>query len=129
MKIESNTVAAILLHASRRANTEVCNQPMKVICVDAELSRRFGNVLAAAFQGGTHDPLFRLLHSLVLYRSLDFGWQFLLEQVLVEILGEDIITRAEYNGPLDCVFEFSNISRPIVMNQPRARVRRDSFHR
>src|SRR5215471_743684 len=129
MTIESNAVTAMLLYRPRRSNAQVPNQSMQVIGVDAKLSRRFRNVPASTFQRRTHDPLFSLLNGLVVYGCLNFGRYFLLEQVLVEILREHIIAGAEYNCPLDRVFEFSNVSRPIVMNQPRARVRRDSFYR
>src|SRR5262245_28647154 len=129
MSIESNAVTAIVLRRPRRPNTQVPNQSMQIIGVDAKLSRRFRNVSASTFQRGTHNPLFGLFHSFVVYGRLNFGRHFLLEQVLVEILWEHIITGTEYDGSLDRVFELSNVSRPIVVNQPGARVRRDPFHR
>src|SRR5215831_5792255 len=129
MAIESNAVTAILLRRSRRSNAQVPNQSMEVIGMDAELSRRFRNVPASTFQGGTYDSLFGLFNSLMVHGRVNFGWHFLFKQVLVEILREHIVTGTEYDCPLNSVFEFSNVSRPIVMNQPGARLRRDAFHR
>ena len=118
------TGAAVLL---RKGDPQFFHSAEKRGLVDAEILRRRQAVEGVAFEGGAEDPgiedivsgphIGTLVHRCAVRR-----------QILGQVSDADVPLVAENEGPLDGVFQFADIPRPIMGHEERQGFRGDSRH-